>query len=93
MIDYNKHIDYWKTTASSDIDTAQILIEKGKIKEGLFFCHLFIEKILKAHYVKVNSSIAPKTHDLIYLINKSNIVFSSIISYSENLVIKKSFLK
>jgi HEPN domain-containing protein len=73
MIDIKKHIDYWKETASSDIDTATLLIEKGKVKEGLFFSHLFLEKILKAHFVRKNNNIAPKTHDLVYLINKSEI--------------------
>lgn len=62
-----KQIEYWKIGAESDIETAEILIENGKYLHGLFFCHLTIEKILKANFVKKNESIAPKTHDLIYL--------------------------
>lgn len=76
MIDLQKHIEYWKTSAVSDFETAEILIEKNKVKHGLFFCHLIIEKILKAHYVKNTSSIAPKTHDLMYLVVKSGLNIS-----------------
>lgn len=68
-----KQIQYWKETSLSDMETAEILIDKGKILHGLFFCHLSIEKLLKAHFVKANKEIAPKTHDLIYLIKKANL--------------------
>lgn len=69
----DKQIQYWKITALSDFETAEILIDKGKLLQGLFFCHLTIEKFLKAHYVKFNKSLAPKTHDLIYLMKKANL--------------------
>jgi HEPN domain-containing protein len=62
-----KQIKYWKDGAKSDIETAEILIDKGKYLHGLFFCHLTIEKILKANFVKRNKTVAPKSHDLIYL--------------------------
>ncbi len=62
-----KQIKYWIDGAKSDIETAEILIDKGKYLHGLFFCHLTIEKMLKANFVKQNKTVAPKTHDLIYL--------------------------
>ncbi|MDR3610586.1 MAG: HEPN domain-containing protein, partial [Ignavibacteriaceae bacterium] len=64
MPEFNKtaQIEYWKTTAISDLETSEILIEKGKTVHGLFWCHLTIEKMLKAHYVKANNEFAPKTH-------------------------------
>jgi HEPN domain-containing protein len=68
-----KQIDYWKNTAKSDLDTAEILISNGKFLHGLFFCHLTIEKALKANYIKTNQQLPPKTHNLIYLMNKSEI--------------------
>lgn len=52
---------------------AQILIEKRRYLHGLFFCHLVIEKALKAHVVKVTGQLAPKSHNLIYLSEKSNL--------------------
>lgn len=75
LINIEKQIEYWKSGALSDIETAEILIEKGKYIHGLFFCHLVIEKVLKAHYVKSFNDFAPKTHDLIYLANKSSLLF------------------
>lgn len=75
MLNIEKQIGYWKDGSLSDIETAQILIEKGKFKEGLFFCHLTIEKILKAHYVKVNKDIPPKTHNIFFLIEKTELSF------------------
>ena len=68
-----KQIDYWKNGALSDIETAEILVEKDKLLHGLFFCHLTIEKAIKAHYVKATNNLAPKTHDFTYLLTKANL--------------------
>ena len=68
-----KQIKHWKKSALSDLETAEILIDKKKFLHGLFFCHLAIEKILKAHFVKIAKTIPPKTHDLIYLLKKIDI--------------------
>jgi len=64
MLDINKQIDYWSNGACSDIETAEILITADKYIEGLFFCHLSIEKILKALLVKNTKQLAPKSHNL-----------------------------
>ena len=72
-MDINKQIEYWKSGAKSDIETAGILIDKGKYLHGLFFCHLTIEKILKANFVMQNKKVAPKTHDIIYLAEHANL--------------------
>lgn len=34
----------------------------------VFFCHLALEKILKAHVSEIREEMPPKSHDLIYLI-------------------------
>ncbi len=47
MIDIDKQIEYWRSGALNDIDTAVLLIKNNKILHGLFFCHLVIEKIIK----------------------------------------------
>lgn len=75
MPEFNKNtqIDYWISSAESDLDTCEILIDKGKTVHGLFWWHLTIEKPLKAHYVKVNNDYAPKTHNLIYLVQKAEL--------------------
>lgn len=64
-----KHIEHWSRGAIESIETAEILIEKRKITFGLFFCHLSIEKQLKALYIKHNNDFPPKTHKLLYLAN------------------------
>jgi len=69
-----KQIEYWNKLAESDIITAEILIEKRRFHHGLFFCHLTIEKLLKAHFVKQNLKLAPKTHNLLYLVDNTNII-------------------
>jgi HEPN domain-containing protein len=67
MIDIKKQIDYWAKGAASDMETAEVLLTANKYIEGLFFCHLTIEKILKALVVKNTNQLAPKSHNLIYL--------------------------
>jgi HEPN domain-containing protein len=72
MIDIDKQINYWINNADSDFETAEFLIsEKNKILHGLFFCHLCIEKVLKAHVTKNLNDIPPRSHDLLYLLNKT----------------------
>jgi HEPN domain-containing protein len=69
-----KQIDYWLTTARNDLETAEIIFKAGKnYHHCLFFCHLALEKGLKAIYVKTNKKIPPKTHDLEFLAQKSNL--------------------
>jgi HEPN domain-containing protein len=67
MIDIKKQIEYWQNGALSDIETAEILIANKKFVHGLFFCHLSIEKILKALLVKETGELPPKSHNLNYI--------------------------
>lgn len=76
MIDIKRQIDYWTQGADSDIDTADILIQNKKYQHGMFFCHLSIEKIIKAQVVKVTKQIPPKSHNLFRLFEISNIEVS-----------------
>jgi len=73
MINVDKQIQYWVKGADSNLETAEILIKKKKITEGLFFCHLCIEKILKALVVKETKNIPPYIHKLSYLADKAKI--------------------
>ena len=67
MIDIQKQISYWINGADDDIVTAEILIHEKRNLHGLFFCHLVIEKALKAHFVKNTGDIAPRSHNLIHI--------------------------
>ena len=63
-----EYIEYWKLTADKDWVAVGHLSEKGDYLHALFFAHLVLEKLLKAHYVKDNvSDFPPKTHNLILL--------------------------
>ncbi len=73
MIDSKKQIDYWQSGAMSDFETAEILIANKKFVHGLFFCHLCIEKILKALLVKETGEVPPKSHNLNYIQELSKI--------------------
>ncbi len=70
MIDLKKQIVYWTKGADDDLLTAELLLRQKRILHGLFFCHLVIEKALKAHVVKKFEDVAPRTHNLIYLSEK-----------------------
>jgi HEPN domain-containing protein len=67
MINVPKQIEYWQNGAIADLESAGILIENKRFVHGLFFCHLSIEKIIKALVVKQTMEIPPKSHDLFYL--------------------------
>lgn len=73
VFNIEKQIEYWKSGADSDLETAEILIQNNKFVQGLFFCHLCIEKITKAILVKETNQIPPKSHDIFYLANKAQI--------------------
>jgi HEPN domain-containing protein len=75
--DKDQHIDYWLTSAKEDMETVDYLFSGGRFIHALFFIHLAMEKVLKAHWVKASEeNIPPKTHNLIYLVEKSNLNLS-----------------
>ena len=76
MVDIEKQLEYWKAGSYDDLETAKILIEKDRFLHGLFFCHLVIEKIIKAHVVKQSNDLAPRSHNLIYSSEKSNLLLN-----------------
>ncbi|MBI4946138.1 MAG: HEPN domain-containing protein [Bacteroidetes bacterium] len=75
-MDIGKQIEYWINTAENDLQTAEILIANGKTVQGLFFCHLCIEKAIKAHVVRCTEQVPPKVHRLLYLLNLTDLTFS-----------------
>ncbi|OQA02477.1 MAG: HEPN domain protein [Planctomycetes bacterium ADurb.Bin401] len=67
MVDILEQINYWKNGAVEDLQAAEHLINGNKVRHGLFFAHLSLEKILKAHVCKTTGKIAPKLHNLVRL--------------------------
>ena len=52
------------------------MIESNRLLHGLFFCHLVIEKAIKANVVKQTGEIAPRSHNLLYLSEIAKLVFT-----------------
>ena len=67
MIDVEKHLEYWTVNASQDFEFAEEILLNGRIEPGLFWLHLSIEKMLKAHVTKVTRKTPPKIHNLVIL--------------------------
>jgi HEPN domain-containing protein len=68
-----EHIDYWIDSAESDLIVSESLFNNGHYLWCLFLSHLILEKVLKAHFVKVNEETPPKIHDLFKLAEKSSL--------------------
>jgi len=66
-MDARKQIDYWKTSADEDFAAAQSLLDKGHLRHALFFAHLAIEKMLKAHVTRQTGDLPPRIHNLVRL--------------------------
>jgi HEPN domain-containing protein len=72
-LDIQKQIEYWIRTAEDDLVTAKLLVQNDRFLHGLFFCHLCIEKAIKAHIVRKTSEIPPKVHNLSFLLSKTDL--------------------
>lgn len=66
-MDVSKQVNYWINGADEDFAAAQSLLEKGHFRHCLFFAHLSLEKMLKAHVVLKINEVPPKIHNLIRL--------------------------
>ena len=77
-MDVQRQVDYWLNGSREDIEAAVVLLEKHKIRQGLFFAHLAVEKALKAHVSKVTGAIPPRTHDLLRLSELAGISLSAM---------------
>ena len=71
-LDLKRQVEYWTKTAEHDWDTAQALWRAKKYDACLFFCHLVIEKILKAAVVRKTKQYAPRVHNLVHLIQSAD---------------------
>jgi HEPN domain-containing protein len=63
-------------TARKDWKAIKALFETKNYVHALFWSHLVLEKLIKAHWVKDNQeNHPPKIHNLISLINKTKLQF------------------
>jgi HEPN domain-containing protein len=73
MIDITKQIEHWRTGSSEDWAVAKELVERDRIRHGLFFAHLALEKLLKSQVCKTTQNLAPPIHNLVRLAELSGI--------------------
>lgn len=67
MIDVETQIRYWRESSHEELEVARVLIAKKHVRQGLFWVHLTLEKMLKAHVCKQTRDIAPRIHNLVRL--------------------------
>ena len=73
MLNIEKQIAYWRDGAAEDWRVAQDLVKRHEVRHGLFFAHLTLEKMLKAHVCHHTSDLAPRLHNLIRLVELANL--------------------
>ncbi len=71
----NKAFEEWQLQADYDLETAESLLKSGRFVYVVFFCHLSLEKMLKALWTKKFKNVPLKTHSLIFLKDRLEIIF------------------
>jgi len=68
-----KQPEEWFRQADYDMDTAELMLNGKKCFYTVFMCHLALEKALKGLYSQRLRDLPPKTHNLIYLVEKTKL--------------------
>lgn len=55
---------YWRDEAYEALDAAEIMLDNGRYLESGFFCHLAMEKMLKALVAQRTRRTPPRMHSL-----------------------------
>ena len=63
----------WLDSARYDLEAARDMLEAGRYPYTVFFCHLAVEKALKAKVQEVTGKTPPRIHDLIVLLKLSKL--------------------
>lgn len=66
----NNRAAEWLKQADFDLETAAAMVQTKRNFYAVFFCHLAVEKGLKALYQELLTQLPPKTHNLVYLLSK-----------------------
>ncbi|MDR2679420.1 MAG: HEPN domain-containing protein [Tannerella sp.] len=74
MMTKQEHIDHWVSTAAEDWITVEVLFTTERYMHCLFWSHLTLEKLAKAHWIKNhNDNIPPKVHNIVWLLDESGV--------------------
>lgn len=66
----------WRDGSVEDWEVARSLYANGKVRHGLFFAHLAVEKLLKAIVCLHSCDLAPPTHNLVRLAAMTSLVLT-----------------
>ena len=66
-------VEYWLDLADDDVITAKTLLDGKRYLHAGFFCHLIVEKAIKAAIANATSEIPPYIHHLIILAERARI--------------------
>lgn len=66
-------VQHWVKSAKDAWRTTRYLFEKRDYVSALFFAHLYLEKLLKAHVAKQTQAHAPFGHNLRILADKAGL--------------------
>jgi HEPN domain-containing protein len=69
---HNKRTE-WLKQADYDMETAKFMVSGQRYFYAVFMCHMAVEKALKGLYLYRLQELPPKTHNLIYLLDKIGI--------------------
>ena len=69
-------IAYWTNSSDNDFNTMEHLFDTKDYHWALFIGHLVVEKLIKAYYVKNIANHPPRTHNLLRLSEKCELVLS-----------------
>jgi HEPN domain-containing protein len=74
MMTKEQHINHWVKSAQRDWVAAENAYNVKDYLHSLFWAHLTIEKLAKAHWVKNNpDNYPPRIHNIVSLLQRSNI--------------------
>jgi HEPN domain-containing protein len=76
MVNSEKQISHWRNSAEEDWAAAEDLIRLGRVRHGLFFAHLALEKALKAHVCRATRDLPPRLHQLLRLADGTGLALS-----------------
>jgi HEPN domain-containing protein len=65
-----KRVREWLRQSSYDMKTAEAMFISKRYIYAVFMCHLSIEKMLKGLYAQMRGDVPPKSHNLVFLIEK-----------------------
>jgi HEPN domain-containing protein len=74
MIDIERQIAHWRKGAEEDLAVGRELIANKRLRHGLFFLHLALEKALKAIVCRITGATPPKIHNLTRLSELAQVV-------------------